>query len=90
MSILSIQSMRPGEVATIVSIDRDGVNPGTARQLHEMGFDEGVDIEVLHRGPVGGDPLAVRVGNMVVGLRKSLTAMIVVEPYAARYLEAAE
>ncbi len=72
--------MRPGDVATIVTIDRDGCDPVTARQLHEMGFDEGVDIELLHRAPFGGDPMALRVGNMVVGLRKALAAMIVVEP----------
>ena len=74
----AIHSMRQGETATIVAIDRDGCNPVDARLLHEMGFDEGVDIELLHRAPLGGDPLAVRVGNMVVALRKSLAAMIVV------------
>jgi len=77
---IPVHSLRPGDTATIVSIDRDGCNPANARQLHEMGFDEGVDIELLHRAPLGGDPLAVRVGNMVVALRKSLAAMIVVVP----------
>ena len=79
----SIHAMRPGDIATIVAIDRDGCDPVTARQLHEMGFDEGVDIELLHRAPFGGDPMALRVGNMVVGLRKALAAMIVVEPARA-------
>ena len=79
----SIHAMRPGDVATIVAIDRDGCDPVTARQLHEMGFDEGVDLELLHRAPFGGDPMALRVGNMVVGLRKALAAMIVVEPARA-------
>ena len=44
-----------------------------------MGFDEGVDIAVLHRAPFGGDPVMLRVGNMGVALRKSLAAMVVVE-----------
>ena len=90
MTGLSIHTLRPGQLATIVAIDRGGCNPVTARQLHEMGFDEGVDIELLHRGPVGGDPLAVRVGNTVVGLRKSLAAMIVIEPAVTHFREAAE
>ncbi|MBY0519611.1 MAG: 1-deoxy-D-xylulose-5-phosphate synthase, partial [Sphingomonas sp.] len=48
------------------AIDRAGLDPLTAQRLHELGFDEGVDIELLHRAPFGGDPIAVRVGNMVV------------------------
>jgi ferrous iron transport protein A len=76
---MRIEDLKPGETATIVAIDRDGVDPANTRQLHEMGFDEGVDIELLHRAPFGGDPLALRVGNMCVGLRKRLARMIVVE-----------
>lgn len=74
-----LSDLRPGDAATIVGIDRDGVDPVNARQLHEMGFDEGVDVELLHRAPFGGDPIALRVGNMCVALRKSLAAMVVVE-----------
>lgn len=82
--------MRPGEVATIVSVDHDGCDPQVARQLHEMGFDDGVEIELLHRAPFGGDPLALRVGNMVVALRQRLAALIVVEPVVIDYRAAAE
>ena len=86
----SIATMRPGEIATIVAIDRHCCHPATAQRLHEMGFDEGVDLEVLHRAPLGGDPVAVRVGNMTVALRRALADVIDVEPLAAPYREAAE
>lgn len=76
---LHIDDLRPGEAAMIVAIDRDAVDPENARQLHEMGFDEGVDIELLHRAPFGGDPIALRVGNMCVALRTRLARMVVVE-----------
>jgi ferrous iron transport protein A len=76
---LHIEDLRRGEIATIVAIDRDRVDPENARQLHEMGFDEGVDVELLHRAPFGGDPIALRVGNMSVALRKRLARMVVVE-----------
>lgn len=76
---MHLSDLRPGDSATIVAIDRAGVDPANARQLHEMGFDEGVDIEFLHRAPFGGDPVMLRVGNMGVALRKSLAAMVVVE-----------
>ncbi len=89
-SAFSIASMRPGDVATIVSVDHDGCDPQVARQLHEMGFDDGVEIELLHRAPLGGDPLALRVGNMVVALRQRLAALIVVDPVMRHYRDAAE
>ena len=76
---LIIDRLLPGQLAQIVAIDRAGLDPLTARRLQELGFDEGVDVEVLHRAPFGGDPLAVRVGNMVVALRRTMAALIEVE-----------
>lgn len=76
---IDIDRMLPGQKAQIVAIDRLGLDPLTARRLHELGFDEGVDVEVVHRAPFGGDPLAVRVGNMVVALRRAMAAMIEVD-----------
>lgn len=69
-----------GEVALIAAIDRAGLDPGTAQRLCELGFDEGVDVQILHRAPFGGDPLAIRVGNMVVALRRDMASLIEVEP----------
>lgn len=74
-----VDQMIAGRRALIAGIDRDG-DPRTVRRLYELGFDEGVDIEVLHRGPVGGCPIALRVGNMTVALRRAQAAMISVEP----------
>jgi len=39
-------------------------------RLLEIGFEEGLIVEVLHQGPVGRDPIAVRIGNMTVALRR--------------------
>ena len=89
----TILDLRRGEQATIASVDALNVDPVTTRRLHEMGFDDGVDVELLHIGPAGG-PLAVRVGNMAIALRRTLAAMIEIEPVnvapAMVYLEAAE
>ena len=71
-----IETLGPGEVGLIAAIDRDGLDPATAQRLCELGFDEGVDVEILHRAPFGGDPLAVRVGNMVVALRREMARLI--------------
>ncbi len=75
-----IDALAIGEVAVIAAIDRGGLDPDTAQRLCELGFDEGVDVEILHRAPLGGDPLAVRVGNMVVALRRDMARLIDVEP----------
>lgn len=40
------------------------------RRLIELGFVEGAKIEVLHEGIVGRDPIAVRVENITVALRR--------------------
>ncbi len=85
----TILDLRRGERAVIAAIAGVGEDEVTVRRLHEMGFDDGVEVELLHTGPVGGDPLALRVGSMVVGLRRRLAAMISVEA-AAAHLEAAE
>ncbi|MEN9932434.1 MAG: hypothetical protein RIS17_1007 [Pseudomonadota bacterium] len=74
-----IDTLAVGEIALIAAIDRAGLEPDTARRLCELGFDEGVDVEILHRAPFGGDPLAVRVGNMVVALRRDMARLIEVE-----------
>ncbi|MCU0892299.1 MAG: ferrous iron transport protein A [Sandarakinorhabdus sp.] len=74
-----IDSLAIGEVALISAIDRAGLAPETAQRLCELGFDEGVDVEILHRAPFGGDPIAVRVGNMVVALRRDMASLIEVE-----------
>jgi len=40
------------------------------RRLIELGFVEGATVEILHEGPLGGDPIAVRVNNATIALRR--------------------
>jgi ferrous iron transport protein A len=47
------------------------------RRLLEMSFIEGAEIEVLHEGPLGRDPIAVRIaGAGVIALRRRDAALI--------------
>ena len=50
------------------------------RQLIELGFVEGARVEVLHQGLFGRDPIAVRVNEATVALRRREAAAILVEP----------
>jgi ferrous iron transport protein A len=49
------------------------------RRLLEIGFVEGATVEVLHRGLLGGDPIAVRLNETRVALRKREARAIAVQ-----------
>jgi ferrous iron transport protein A len=40
------------------------------RRLLEIGFVEGASVEILHEGAIGGDPIAVKLDDMRVALRR--------------------
>jgi ferrous iron transport protein A len=50
------------------------------RRLIELGFVEGARVEVLHRGLFRGDPIAVRVNETTVALRRRNAASVLVKP----------
>ena len=77
--VTRIDQLAAGTPAIITGIDRAACSDAVWRRLHEMGFDEGVDVEVLHRAPLG-DPIALRVGNMTIAIRRAEAALVSVEP----------
>ena len=48
-------------------------------RLLELGFVEGARVEVLHEGIIGGDPIAVRIENITVAVRRreAMAVMVV-------------
>lgn len=56
--------------ATIQDVDWTALGDD-GRRLRNLGFDEGVRVTPLHKGPIGADPLAVRVGRMTVAIRRA-------------------
>ena len=58
----------PGTV-TQVCASGAGLDPQHLRRLAELGFLPGEPVLVLHRGPGGREPLAVRVGDTMFALR---------------------
>lgn len=48
------------------------------RRLIELGFVEGAKVEVLHEGLVGRDPIAVRVENVTIAVRRREAMAIMV------------
>lgn len=49
------------------------------RRLLEMGFVEGAQFRILHEGLIGRDPIAVRLDDMRVALRRREARAILVE-----------
>ena len=63
-----------GEVLAVSPVHMDGVTDAEReeleRRLLEIGFVEGAHVEVLHEGFIGRDPIAVRLDDMRVALRR--------------------
>ena len=50
------------------------------RRLIDLGFVEGASVELLHEGLFGGDPIAVRVAETTIALRRREAMAVTVEP----------
>lgn len=53
------------------------------RRLIELGFVEGVPVELLHQGLFGADPIAVRIAATTIALRRREAMAILVAPTGA-------
>ena len=57
--------------------------PELERRLIELGFVEGAEVELLHQGLFGGDPIAVRVAATTIALRRREAMAVVVSEQEA-------
>lgn len=78
----SLESLPRRQSATVTAIDWSALSAPEARRLRELGFDEGVGVEVLHRAALGRGPIACRIGRMTVALRRAVAGAIHVSPVA--------
>ena len=72
----SLETLPRHAVAAVRSISWVELAAPEARRLRELGFDEGVEVEVLHRATLGRGPLACRIGRMTVALRRAVARHI--------------
>jgi len=76
-AVVRLSAAKPGDRGTIVEVRAES-HPGDhgvgvdelQRRLLEFGFVEGARIEVLHEGAIWRDPIAVRLDDMRIGLRR--------------------
>jgi len=57
-------------------------NAELERRLLEMGFVEGARVEILHEGLIGRDPIAVRLDDMRVAMRRREACCVLIRPGA--------
>jgi ferrous iron transport protein A len=66
-------------VAVLMNLEGSGLpGPELERRLLELGFVEGAAVEVLHEGLIGRDPIAVRLADTTIALRRREAMAIVV------------
>jgi ferrous iron transport protein A len=68
---ISLAQLPLGKPAKIHSVLGQDLGDPVAHRLLELGFDDGIEVELLHTGPFGSNPLAVRVGNATIALRRA-------------------
>jgi ferrous iron transport protein A len=78
--IIGLDRLPVGSKARVASVDWAALDEGEANRLRNFGFDEGVTVELLHLGPFGRDPIAIRVGRMTVAIRRKHAGAVGVTP----------
>ncbi len=69
-----------GRVTAIV-VDGDHLGVSAVeieRRLLELGIVEGASVQILHEGPIGRDPIAIRVNGTTIALRRREAMAIMV------------
>lgn len=74
---MTLTSLARGKRARICALLSDD---SMQRRLLELGIIEGAEVEILHVGLIRRDPLAVRVDDRTVALRRSEAEAIHIEP----------
>ena len=76
--VTSLDRVAVGTKVSIASVDWVLLEESEACRLRHFGFDEGVTVEPLHLGPFGRDPIAVRVENVTIAVRRREAMAVIV------------
>jgi ferrous iron transport protein A len=73
---IPLSALPRGQVAIVAALSGDLASDPVSQRLYELGFEAGARVCFTHGGPFGGDPIAVKVGNMTVALRRAEAARV--------------
>ena len=90
-NVIKLSEARVGDRGVITQVGDDRSEHGVEleRRLLELGFVEGARVQLIHQGVVRRDPIALRVDDMTVALRRREAASLTVQ-LDGDYAEAAE
>lgn len=74
--MIALSTLARGHRARIARIDADDA---LARRLLSLGVQEGFELELLHEGPFCRDPIAIRLHERIIALRRRDASHIMVE-----------
>ncbi|CAN5312397.1 FeoA family protein [soil metagenome] len=98
-NVIKLSEARIGQRGVITSVgspqDQQGAHHQAEeveleRRLLELGFVEGAKVELIHQGLFGRDPIAMKVDDMRVALRRKEAASLTLQLDAEPFAEAAE
>jgi len=78
---IALGTLEQGAAGTVTAFSaKEDLNAsGMIDRLREMGFAEGLRVELLHHSLFGRDPIVVRVGAMTVALRRREANLVQVQ-----------
>ncbi|MBY6217036.1 ferrous iron transport protein A [Qipengyuania aquimaris] len=77
---MTLDGFDSGRSARIISVDWALLAEDEAKRLKALGVDEGAEVAIVHRGVFGTrDPIALRLGNMTIAIRRAHAHAISVE-----------
>ncbi|QZD96172.1 FeoA family protein [Qipengyuania gelatinilytica] len=77
---MTLDGFDSGRTARITSVNWAILAEDEGKRLQALGVDEGAEVAIVHRGVFGTrDPLALRIGNMTIAIRRAHAAAIEVE-----------
>lgn len=79
---ISLHHLLRSQRGVVSDVAWDSLSVPEARRLRELGLDEGVEVELLHRAGMLGGPIACRIGRMTVALRRHVANAVHVHPLA--------
>lgn len=73
---MTVADLIAGQLARVVAVR---ATPTLEAKLREIGFCEGDGVQVLARGPIAGQPLAVRLNRRIIAMRANEAAALIIE-----------
>ena len=80
MSDFTLDLSSPGTAYTVESLRPPPDSPEWAGWLEDIGFIAGESVMLIARGPIGGDPIVVRIGQSTFALRLAEAACVILKP----------